>query len=200
MASQRSLRDSQWDVTALHWPHGPAQCVFRRGRGGWEPWVVVARSAVLHRVGRDGLGLYAARPFRRDEYVGQYDGRVVGAFPSRDAALASAQCARLVRRGHDKLIARRPPHGGGVELVDGEQGGPPFLHRMNDPRGTALRANVELTPGGWARVTQRRVDAFDLGRGIDANAGAELRLGYGDEYWDLMEGLGSSQALAIELD
>jgi hypothetical protein len=30
--------------------------------------VVVARSAVLHRVRRDGLGLYASRPFRRDEY------------------------------------------------------------------------------------------------------------------------------------
>lgn len=68
MASQRSLRESEWDVAALHWPHGQGQCVFRRGRGGWEPWVVVARSAVLHRVRRDGLGLYASRPFRRDEY------------------------------------------------------------------------------------------------------------------------------------
>ena len=70
MASQRSLRESEWDVAALHWPHGQGQCVFRRGRGGWEPWVVVARSAVLHRVRRDGLGLYASRPFRRDEYTG----------------------------------------------------------------------------------------------------------------------------------
>ena len=148
--------------------------------------MIVARSAVMQRVGRRGLGLYAARSFKQDDYLGLYDGQVIGTFASRDAALASPACARLVRRGHDKLITRRRSHGGGVELVDGESGGPPFLHRMNDPRGTGMRANVELTPGGWVKVTQRRVPAFDLQQGVDANIGAELRLAYGDEYWGMI--------------
>ena len=133
--------------------------------------------------------------------MGLYDGQVVGTHASRDAALASPACARLVRRGHDKLITRRRSHGAGVELVDGETGGPPFLHRMNDPRGTAMRANVELTPGGWVKVTQRRVPAFDLQLGVDANIGAELRFSYGEEeYWAMMDRLGTSVAHAIEVD
>ena len=53
-----------------------------------------------------------------------------------------------MRRGGDKLITRRPTHGAGVELVDGDGGPPPYLHRINDPRLSGLRANVELTPGG----------------------------------------------------
>ena len=202
MATQPVLRDAEWDVAALQWEHGPSpvQCVFRRVRGGWEPWVIVATSAVMQRVGRRGLGLYAARSFTQDDFVGLYDGQVVGTFASRDAALASPACTRLVRRGHDKLITRRRSHGAGVELVDGETGGPPFLHRMNDPRGTGMRANVELTPGGWVKVIQRRVPAFDLQLGVDAYIGAELRLSYGEGYWAMMDRLGTSASFAIEVD
>ena len=184
MASQRELRASEWDVDSLPWPHGPVQCVRRLGIHGWEPWVVVARSAILHRMGKDGLGLFAARKFRRGDYVGLYDGKVIDTFPTRVDAIASTQCRHLVLQGHDKLITRRMPNGGGVGLVDGEHGGPPFLHRINDPRGTRLGKNVELTPGGWVRVTQQRMHVFDADKGIHANAGAELKLAYGDEYWD----------------
>jgi hypothetical protein len=162
MASQSAQRDAlrvcEWDVCDLHWAHGSTremqrvQCVFRRVPHGaswsdWEPWVVVAESCIMRRVGKSGLGLYAARSFQRDNIVGAYEGAVVGTYPSRQAALASVQCARLVRRGHDKLITRRPRDGGrGVELVDGDQGGgPPLLHRINDPRGTRLQPNVALT-------------------------------------------------------
>ena len=209
MASQSALRDSEWDVADLHWEGGPrgartVRCVFRRGANGgaWEPWVVEAESALLRRVGkRRSLGLYAARAFKFEDFLGRYDGHVVGTFASRDAALASPQCASRVRHGADKLITRRLSHGPGVELVDGETGGPPFLHRMNDPRGTRLQPNVELTPGGWVRVTQRRVAAFDLAAGLEGNVGAELRLSYGDDdYWDVMERLGGSAEYALEVD
>ena len=212
MASQAALRASEWDVAPVHWAHGGATrerrralCVFRRGppRGEWEPWVVVAESCLLHRVGRCGLGLYAARSFQRDDFVGAYGGAVVGAYASRREALASPACARLVRAGHDKLITRRPPDGGrGVELVDGGQGGgPPFLHRINDPRGTRLRPNAALTPGGWIQVTQRRVPAFDLDADLEGNAASELRLSYGDDdYWALMDRLGTSGEFALVVD
>ena len=204
MATQAALRGAEWDVVELNWEHGPSpvNCVFRRVRGdSWEPWVIVARSAVMQRVGRRGLGLYAARGLRQDDFVGLYDGRVVGRFASRRSALESPACTRLVRSGHDKLITRRRSQGAGVELVDGESGGPPFLHRMNDPRGSGMRSNVELTPGGWVKVIQRRVPVFDLQSGVDANIGAELRLAYGEEeYWGMMDRLGTSAAHAIEVD
>ena len=35
---------------------------------------------------------------------------------------------------------------------------------MNDPRSKRLKRNIELTSGGWARVTQRGEPAFDLTR------------------------------------
>ena len=163
--------------------------------------MIEAESALLRRVGRRGLGLYAARAFKFEDYLGRYDGQVVGTYASRDAALASAQCASRVRHGADKLITRRPSHGPGVELVDGATSGPPFLPRMNDPtRGTRLQPNVELTPGGWVKVTQRRVPTFNLAADLDANVGAELRLSYGDDYWDHIARIGSSAEYAVVLD
>ena len=197
MATQAALNGAEWQ----HGPQGPTsvQCVFRRVQGGWEPWVIVAQSAIMQRVGRRGLGLYAARSFKQNDFLGRYDGSVKGTFANRDAALASAACRKLVQKGHDKLITRNLHHGG-VELVDGETGGPPFLHRMNDPRGTQMKANVHLTPGGWVRVAQLRVPAFDLQQGLDANIKAELRLEYGKEYWKMMDGLGTNAAHAIEVD
>jgi hypothetical protein len=212
MASQAALRASEWDVADVHWEHGAtreqrsAQCVFRKGppHHAWEPWVVVAESCILHRVGRRGLGLYWAgrRRLQQGDFVGLYEGAVVGTYPTRQAALDSPQCARLVRKGHDKLITRRPRDGGrGVELVDGDQGGGlPLLHYINDPRGTRLHPNVALTPGGYIQAVQARVPAFDLERDLEGNAASELRFSYGDEdYWDLMERLGTSAHYALDV-
>ena len=50
------------------------------------------------------------------------------------------------------------------------------------------------------KVIQRRVPVFDLQSGVDANIGAELRLAYGEEYWAMMDRLGTSAAHAIEVD
>jgi hypothetical protein len=103
-------------------------------------------------------------------------------------------------QGHDKMITRRASHGPGVELVDGASSGPPYLSRINDPRNTSLRANVELTPGGWLQVIQNNIPPFDLSKGVDQNARAELRFDYGDEFWSAMTRLGTSSEHAIEVD
>lgn len=176
------------------WPNGPAQCkhvtcVYRRSKPAdeWQPWVVVAPSALLHRLGVSGRGLYAARAFRREERIGQYGGTVLGTFASRDEALASPFCGP----DRDKLITRRPSEGGpGVQLVCGHAAGPPFLQLINDPRGTRLGANVRLTQGGWVIALRARAKRFDLRRGLEANIGAELRLAYGDDFWDGRDGDG----------
>ena len=198
-----AIQRSQWDECTVRYEHGPSPVtyVFRKGASNeWEPWVVVAESALLRRIGKTGLGLYAARSFQRDHVVGRYDGNVVGTYGSRKAALESPEAQRLVRRDHDKLITRKRSNGPGIELVDGGTSGPPYMMRLNDPRGTRLRANVGVTDGGYVKVIQTRVPAFDLDKSLDANVQSELRLDYAGDYWEMMDALGKSAQFAIEVD
>ena len=198
-----ALRGCEWDEVVASWDHGPSvRYVYRRAAGArrFEPWVVVARSALLGRLGRVGLGLYAARGFREGAYVGRYDGALVGHFASREAALASGRARRRLRRGHDKLVTARAAGAAGVQLLDGDGGGAPYVQLANDPRGTRLTANAELTDFGYLRVTHARVPAFDLDRTPEENARSELRWAYGDDYWRHHEALGRSRERAIECD
>ena len=200
----REARESEWDVVRLPPPLVPEPLVSvrRRAPSGarWEPWVIAARSAILAAVRQPGRGLYAARPFKRGDVVGKYAGEVVGRFESRAAALASREADALVRAGHDKLITRHVSGQRGVELVDGASGGPPFLHYINDPRGTRLKPNVGLTDHGYIVVVQEAVPAFDLSKPIEENAKSELRFSYGsDDYWALVGRIGTSPDYAIDL-
>jgi hypothetical protein len=161
---------------------------------------VVAPSAILARLGTRGLGLYnAGRTLHRDEYVGQYPQHdVVGHYATRQAALASPAARRRLNRGRDKLITLRAPQGG-VLLCDGEGGGPPHIERANDPRGASLQPNADLTDAGWLRVLHTRVPSFDLAKALEENIHSELRIAYGDDYWDLHDVLGT-QDYPIDLD
>ena len=204
MLSHAALRTSEWDEAEVHYPHAASTkmtYVFRRGPPShqWEPWVVIGESAILRSLGRSGMGLYAARSFARDAIVGRYEGTIVGAYPSRQDALDSPEAKRLVRRAHDKLLTRRLPQGG-VELIDGETATAPHIPLINDPRGTALTANAELTDGGYLRIVHARVPAFDLERTLEQNARSELRIEYGSRYWRMMEALGADANTAIEVD
>ena len=199
---QRNLRNCEWDEFRASWDHGPSVTyVYRReaGQSEFQPWIVVTRSALLARLGVMGLGLYAARPFRRDEYIGKYDGSLVAHFGSRQEAMASAQARRLLRRGHDKLVTVRSSGSAGFDLLDGEHGGPPYVQLCNDPRNTRLAANTELSDHGWLRVSHAKIPAFDLDKTLEQNAQSELRFDYGDHYWDFHESLGT-HALPIECD
>lgn len=199
-----SLKASEWDETDLHYPHSSSKrvtCVFRKGapKHEWEPWVIVGESQILKSLGRTGRGLYAARSFARDALVGRYEGTVVGTYDSRRAAMDSDEARRLVHRGHDMLFTRKLPKGG-VELLDGATAGPPHVPLVNDPRGTPLHPNAELTDGGYLRVVHARVPAFDLDKTLERNARSELRIDYGTRYWALMDQLGTSVEHALEAD
>ena len=89
---------------------------------------------------------------------------------------------------------------GGRTGFDGERGGPPHVELCNDPRGTLLQANAELTDAGWLRVVQSRVPVFDLERSLQENARAELRITYDDDYWALHDVLGTSEEYALHVD
>eukprot|EP00966_Prymnesium_polylepis_P020720 476813-Prymnesium_polylepis.2 len=102
--------------------------------------------------------------------------------PTREAALAAPEAQQLVGQGHDKLACVRA-QGPGFLLLDGANGGPPFVQLCNDPRGTALQPNAQLTDAGYLRVTQTRVRPFDTSKYLDENIHSELRISYGSAYW-----------------
>ena len=114
--------------------------------------------------------------------------------------MTAPEARDLLMHGHDKLITVRSPHGPGFHLLDGEGGGPPHVELCNDPRGTLLKANAELTDAGWLRVMQSRVPVFDLERSLQENARAELRITYDDDYWALHDVLGTSEEYALHVD
>ena len=74
MATQAVLRNSEWDEENVQYHNQTVTVVFRRSRGQepYEPWVIVAPSALMNRVGVSGLGLYAAKPMKKDQFVGKY--------------------------------------------------------------------------------------------------------------------------------
>ena len=161
---------------------------------------IAKESAILRRLGRRGMGLYAGRSFTEGHYLGKYEGTLVGHYDTRHAALTTAETRRLLRRGHDKLVTVRAAQGPGFDLLDGESAGPPYLQMANDPRGTRLQPNVEVTEAGWMRVTRGRVPAFSVDKNLEENINSELRWDYGDDYWDLHTLLGTDSTHAIEVD
>ena len=50
------------------------------------------------------------------------------------------------------------------------------------------------------RASAVMATAMVFAKSIEANIASELRLDYGDEYWDLMDRLGASRDYAIEVD
>lgn len=198
---QAVLRNCEWDDFEARYGHHRVRCVYRRAASEsvFTPWVVIAPSIILQRLGVNGLGLYALRGFRRDDYIGKYDGTDEGHFETREEAHSSPRARQLLRRGHDKLLTVRA-NGPGVILLDGETGGPPFLQFCNDPRGTALTPNTEMTPYGYLRVTHSRVPAFRFDRTLEENSASELRWDYGDSYWAFHDQLGRNSQNAIECD
>ena len=143
-----------------------------------EPWLVVAPSALLRQVGCSGMGLYAARPFKRGQLLGRMGGRILGHYPSARDAIASPAA-----RAHcgDKLVALRAA-GRGYNLVDAEHAGAPFIQYANDGR-TRRRPNTALTEGGYLIVTNAAIPGFSLPRTLAQNSRAELLFEYGDDYW-----------------
>ena len=180
--SKRMFRDAEWKALDVNWIHGNLQYIFRRAANqDWQPWVIVTQSAIMARNNTKGLGLYAARNFKRDEFIGSYNGKVIETFKNRNLAISSKTAQLLVARGNDKLTTRACK--GAVELIDGTTCGPPFVQYINDPRGTTRTANTMLTSNGWIKASHDRIPKFNIDLNLDDNIKSELRYAYGDEYW-----------------
>ena len=186
-----ALRNVEWDEVPIQYEGKTVTVVYRRTpTTRWHPFLLVADSALLQSLGRSGNGLYAVRNFRAGDVLGRYDGTVVGVFDSRQDALESDTARRLVRKLHDKLITRSR-RGGGVELVDGDTMGAPYLQMVNDPVNTRFKPNVFISPGGYMKCISA-IPAFDFSKTLHENRRSELRFDYGSDYWRQMRKLGTT--------
>ena len=156
---------------------------------------MIAQSAVMRRVGVNGLGLYAAKPMPKDTVIGRYEGTVVAHYDTRDEALHSQEAAYLVQRGVDKIVTFRSRDGPGWDVIDGTAYAhrPPCIPLVNDPRNTRLRANCVLSEHGYLQAT-RNIPAFKLSASVSENVDCELRIEYGSQFWELVESVGTSAA------
>ena len=196
--STASIRQSEWSHQKVRYrgsTSGTVEYIYRRapGEDEWEPWLVAAPSAVLHRAGAEGHGLYVARRMAKDTVVGLYEGRVVAHYDTREQAMHSKEAAKLVRSGVDKLVALRSRNGPGYDVVDGSETAstPPCVPLVNDRRNTRpkLGINCVITEHGYLRVTRSHMPAFNLNAPLQDNVDSELRTAYGDAFWELMESL-----------
>lgn len=210
------INKSEWDAREEEWPAGPSSpagsqqviSIYRRhGDGEWEPWVVVAQSALLRRIkgAPPGLGLYCNKRggFKSGDVIGVYAGTIVGnkRFANSTEALNSRVCRNLVNSGKDMILVRNVHHtkGGGVELIDGSTGKGPRLQHMNDARGTRKKNNIVMKQSGACVADKDIKQRFKFNKNITDNIDSELRFDYGEEYWHLMERLGKSADFPIEL-
>ena len=188
--------------------------VFRHVGGQWVPWVLEAQSAGLRSVGVVGYGLYTLRPLqgaRQTRFgtvpgsnIGRYGGSVLGTFDDLDSVEARRQIEAWAREGRDSMLAMRVRPGEGVSIVDGADGPPPLVYRINDARGIQGRSNnVRFTETGVA-VATRRVPAADLtSTSLGAIATSELFVNYeagSPGFWRIHRHLGRDAAHPITLE
>ena len=205
-------RGGPWDVTELRPERFPAlqttlpmQIVYQRVDGDWVAHLLIAESAILHRTGAPhGMGVYALRRFRGPrevksalggkrepgEEIGWYGGAIVDTAPTQ--AEAEKRASTLAREGRQSLLAMRVTGRGGWVVVDGEEApARPYLHKVNDPRGTRLEARCEVSEFGCFRAA-RDIPALDWTRPLRQQIACELSFDYGEFYWELHRRLGSA--------
>ena len=159
---------------------------------------------MLHRAGAQGHGLYVAKHTVKDAVLGRYEGKVVDHYDTRHEALHSRSAARLVRKGVDKILTVRARDGGtGWDLLDGSDTAttPPCIPLVNDRRNTRprLMPNCVLSEHGYLKVTRSAMPAFNLNAPIEDNVDSELRTDYGEDFWSLVERVGTNE-VPLECD
>lgn len=147
---------------------------------------LVAKSALLRKLGRDGWGLFASRRLKPGEIVGSYEGEVVASYDKEEDALRhkdgnSDKMIVLRRKGTERRDGEKP-----FVVVDGRSGAdnPPYIPMVNDVRGVVpkMTPNCIIKPGG-RMIVRRGIPAFDTDKSIDENLPSELCIDYGEEYW-----------------
>ena len=181
MCTRKTTNDSVWSSR----PHNDLLCVYRKHKHEQrepEQWLVVAPSALLKLLGLTGKGLYAARPFKKYDIIGKYEGNVAATYPTQREVLECQEAKELTLQGVDKLVAVKAKKG--WALIDATNC-TSYISMANDPISTGLPANCYLTEGGYLTLRRKYVQAFDFNKSIEENIESELMYSYGSRFWGL---------------
>ena len=186
-------------------PGSKVTMVYKRVGSRWKPWVAVTRSCALASAGLLGLGLYTLQDLRPRSQtrlgtragtrIGRYTGKVLGSFADANSREAKEQMAEWARSGKAHLLMMKISGRAGVSVVDGKDGGPPFLQFANDARNlNGYVNNVQFSTNGVATAT-RAVPAADLDavRSFDDIKASELLASYGESFWRVHDTLGARE-------
>lgn len=162
----------------------------------WEPWLLVAESAALRRIGKKGFGLYALRDFFGPPTVGgdgeritdHYPGCVVHSTRDIDCAASRAAVEKMARQCGDNncmLLVARGDGTGVSDIVSGD--GIPAAWATNACTGIpGVRKNVRFLKTGGMRATEDvkglSLD-FSHAEELDRFGKNELLTTYGAAYW-----------------
>lgn len=196
-------RDGPWivvdDIDPRSYPlldlpaDAPRLTIVYRGPHPWEPWVMVAPSAVLSKLPSSrrrrcdpGMGLYALRRFpkatiHRESTIGYYGGKVVGHGRTEREAIESIPPAN--RTSTYILAMQKHGHKGWLAVDGARDAVPPLLHRANDPRGTRYEPRCRVTPHGRFEPIMD-IPLLDLKRPLRDQARSEITWSYGESYWN----------------
>jgi hypothetical protein len=161
--------------------------VYKRVQNIWVEWVMVAESAMLRSLNIQGWGLYALKHFSPRQRIGIFGGIVQKR--SGNSVEPSGEGEALQPHNKDSgeyslQVRLRPSDGGGVAVIDGADGPPPFLHLINDAHRSTYSNNVRFDQYGGVEATKHIMPASDLNASdLFDLARSELLIPYQQGYW-----------------
>lgn len=157
------------------------------------PWVYVDASRAVEGPGQRGL--FAARTFKRLQFLGRYTGKTVGNANQDighrliDSLWRDGKACYIIELDGGRYVdgAQRPvpeedPYFSKEEAVMWPM---PYVHMANDARGSKFKNNIEIDADGFAYAIR------------NIYKGDEILLDYTDDYWDAHRRMYPGNANAI---
>ena len=163
---------------------------------------MIAESAIMNKakVVQRGIGVYALKRFRGrkekrggltfkmlpGDEIGYYGGRVVAMAETKLVADRFGQALVWKNKNDSRYLLTVDAGVIGMEgyiVIDGEKDPVlPYLHRVNDPRGTELKARCAVDKYGLFTALVD-IPALDMTIPLRKQSTCELSFEYGDKYW-----------------
>ena len=192
-------RPQEIDVDHFKYKSGDID-IYRKINKTWVLWLLVRDSTIPGA----GKGLFAAKPFKKGEFIGRYVGKVLGKVSDPTVQAKVDRMTRMVKG--DAIIQVNGYYVDGrcsVQTNDEQlalfghiifpqpawKWPGIFAQMTNDARGTGRPQNCRVTLGGSLESTR---DIPKLNPS-NPNQASELLWSYGDGYWKNASRLGSSE-------
>ena len=123
--------------------------VYHKVKSEWTQWFEIKQSTIKNA----GLGLFALRSFKEDDFIGKYDGTILNTNPINQQT-----------RNYTLKI--------GETYINGRNGKLGYVHKANDAR-NSKRNQCYITQGGYVKVYHDK----------KIRKNTEIFISYGEKYW-----------------